>query len=65
MKITTRKYAGHTGIFEANVYQTTADYPDELANGHHAMLDTEVLVTVRWDQVVLALCRTTGSGGSG
>ena len=27
------------------------DYPDEWANGHHIMLDTEELVTVRWEQV--------------
>ena len=28
------------------------DYPDEWANGYHVMLDSEELVTVRWDQVV-------------
>lgn len=26
-------------------------FPDEWFNGHHVMLDTEELVTVRWDQV--------------
>ena len=36
---------------ESNVYQQTVDYPDELANGYHVMLDTEELVTVRWEQV--------------
>ena len=36
---------------DANVYQRTVDYPDELANGYHVILDTEELVTVRWDQV--------------
>ena len=32
-----------------NVYQRTVDYPGELANGYHIMLDSEelVLVTVR------------------
>ncbi len=33
------------------MYQRTADYPDEFANGHHIMLDSEMLVTVRWEQV--------------
>ena len=35
----------------ANVYQRTVDYPEEFANGYHIMLDTEVLITVRADQV--------------
>jgi len=34
---------------ESNVYQRTVDYTEEFANGHYAMLDIEVLVTVRWD----------------
>ena len=51
VRITTGKYAGHSGIIEANVYQRTVDYPDEWQNGHHVMLDSEVLVTVRWEQV--------------
>ena len=38
-------------LVEANVYQKTVVYPDEWANGRHVMLDTEKLVTVRWDQV--------------
>ena len=36
---------------ESNLYQRTADFPDELANGYHIMLDTEVVVTVRCSQV--------------
>lgn len=51
VKITTGRYAGRTGTIESNVYQRTADYPDEWANGHHVMLDADELVTVRWDQV--------------
>ena len=51
VRITTGKYAGHHGTVEANVYQRTVDYRDEWANGHHVMLDTEELVTVRWEQV--------------
>ena len=51
VKITSGKYAGHTGTVESNVYQKTVDYPDEWHNGFHVMLDSEKLVTVRWDQV--------------
>jgi len=51
VKITSGKYAGHTGTVESNVYQRTVDYPDELHNGFHVMLDTEELVTIRWEQV--------------
>ena len=49
--ITAGNYAGHTGTIESNVYQKTVDYPDEWANGFHVTVDTEELVTVRWDQV--------------
>ncbi len=49
--ITTGKYVGHTGTVESNVYQRTVDYPDEWQNGYLVMLDTEKLVTVRWEQV--------------
>jgi hypothetical protein len=43
------------------VYQRTGDYPGEWANGHHVMLDSEELVTVRWDQVEEGrLCRRDG-----
>ena len=49
--ITSGKYAGRTGTIESNVYQKTVDYLDEWANGYHVMLDTEELVTVRWDQI--------------
>jgi len=48
--ITTGKYTGYRGAIEANVYQKTVDYPDEWSNGYHVMLDTEDLVTVRWNQ---------------
>ena len=49
--ITTGKYAGQNGTVESNVCQRTVDYPDEWANRYHVMLDTEKLVTVRWEQV--------------
>ena len=45
------EYAGHSGTVESNGYQRTVDYPDEWRNGFHVMLDTGVLVTVRWEQV--------------
>ena len=35
-----------------DVHQRTVDYPEKFANGYHVMLDSEVLVTVRWEQVV-------------
>ena len=49
------RYEGHRGTVEANVFQQTVDYPDELANGFHVMLDTGDLVTVRWEQVGVGL----------
>ena len=54
VRIISGKYAGHTGTVESNVYQRTVDFPDEFANGYHVMLDTGVLVTVRWEQVELS-----------
>ena len=33
------------------------NFPDQWANGHRVMLDTEELVTVRWEQVVAFLAR--------
>lgn len=47
MRTTNGKHAGHAGPVESNLYRRTADFPDELANGCHIMLDTEVVVTVR------------------
>ena len=49
--ITTGMYAGHVGTVESNVYQRTVDYTDEWFNQFHVILDTEELVTVRWEQV--------------
>jgi len=37
------------------VYQRTVEYPDEFNNGHLVMLDTGVLVTVRWGQVKILI----------
>ena len=51
VRITTGKYAGRFGTVESNVFQRTVDYPDDYGNGFHVMLDSDELVTVRWDQV--------------
>ena len=51
VRITSGKYVGHQGTVESNVYQRIADWPDEWHNAHYVMLDTEELVTVRWEQV--------------
>lgn len=40
VKIISGKYAGHHGTIESNLYQKSADYPDELHNGFHILLDT-------------------------
>lgn len=42
---------GRTGTVEAQVFQKTVDYPDELAHAFHITLDDGTWVTVRRDQV--------------
>ena len=49
VKIITGKHAGHSGTVESNIYQRTVDCPDEFNSGYHVMLDTEELVTARWE----------------
>ena len=49
--ITNGIYTGRNGVIESNVHQRTVDYPNDLSNGFHVMLDSGELVTVRWDQV--------------
>ena len=51
VKIISGKFAGLCGTVEANVFQRAVDYPDKWANGYHVILDSEEVVTVRWDQV--------------
>jgi ribosomal protein L24 len=53
VRIISGAYEGHRGTVEANVYQNTGEFPDEWANGYHVKLDSEVLVTVRWDQKIV------------
>ncbi len=55
--INTGEYAGRTRTIESNVYQRIVDYPDESANGYQVMLDSEELVTLRWDQVESSMLR--------
>ena len=52
VRITSGRYAGRTGTVDANVFQRTADYPEEYAEGFHVALDDGKVVTVRRDQVI-------------
>ena len=54
VKIVNGKYAGHLVTVESNVYQRSVDYPSDWHNGHHVMLETGALVTVRAEQVEAA-----------
>ena len=47
--IASGKYAGQRVTVEANLFQGTV-YPREFANGHHIVLDIEVLVTMEWER---------------
>ncbi len=49
--ITWGRYAAATGLVDRPAFQRTVDCPDEFAPGYHVVLDTDELVTVRWDQV--------------
>ena len=51
VRIVAGKHAGSEGWVESAVFQRTVDYPDEFAPGYHDILDTDEVVTVRWDQV--------------
>ena len=44
------KYTGCLGVVESNVFQEN-DYPDEYSPGYDVVLDSEEVVTVRWDQL--------------
>ena len=39
------------GIVDSTVFQQTVHYPGEYSAGYHAVLEDEMVVTVRWDQV--------------
>ena len=51
--------------FESNLNQRTVDYSEEFNNGYHIMLDTGVLVTVRWNRSVLLFNGGNGHTGEG
>ena len=62
LKITHGKYAGQLVTIENKVYERAVDYPDEYLNDFNVMLDTEGLVTVRWEQMdVLQTWRSTNA----
>ncbi len=44
-------YAGINGVIDSAVFQRTVDCPDDYSAGYHVVLDDEIVVTVRWDQV--------------
>lgn len=39
------------GIVDSTVFQQTVHYPGGYSAGYHAVLEDEMVVTVRWDQV--------------
>ena len=52
IRITSGIHRGRTGTVEAQVFQKTVDYPDEMAHGFHATMDDGTWVTVRQEQVM-------------
>ena len=53
MTITTGSYRRCTGVIDSAVFRRTADHPEEYAPGYHIVLDSGLVVTVRWDEVAL------------
>lgn len=51
MRVISGRYAGKSGVVDANVFQRTVDYPDEFAAALHLVLDDGTWITVRRDQV--------------
>ena len=51
IRIISGSHRGKTGTVEAQVFQKTVDYPDELHHGSHVTLDDGTWVTVRREQV--------------
>ena len=51
--ITSGRYAGFRGAVDSAVFQRTIDYPDALSPGYHVIIDDDLVVTWRWDQVKL------------
>ena len=51
MVIVCGRYEGRTGVVDSAVFQRTVDYHDEYAPRYHVILDSDQVITVRWDQV--------------
>jgi len=51
--IITGSYRRCTGVIDSAVFQRTTDHPDDYAPGYHIVLDSGLVVTVRWDEVAL------------
>ena len=49
--IVSGRYAGLPGTIDSAVFQRTTDYPDEFSPGYHVIIDDDLVVTLRWDQV--------------
>ena len=45
------RYAGFHGAVDSAVFQRTIDYPDAFSPGYHVIIDDDLVVTLRWDQV--------------
>ena len=58
IKVISGSFRGKTGTVDSTVFQKTVDYPSELHHGYHLYLDDAGVVTVRRDQVQLALTKT-------
>jgi len=58
VRIISGTHQGQTGTVEAQVFQKTVDFPDELAHGYHVTLDDGTWGTVKRDQVVVIAGRS-------
>ena len=49
--IVSGRYAGLPGTVDSAVFQRTIDYPDAFSPGYHVIIDDDLVVTLRRDQV--------------
>ena len=45
------RYRGSQGVVDSAVFQRTVDYPEEYSAGYHVILESGLVITVRWDQL--------------
>ena len=45
------RYAGFRGAVDSAIFQRTIDYPDAFSPGYHVIINDDLVVTLRWDQV--------------